>query len=330
MDVRLELRHHVAKRPREGPHTSVCRAFQGVILRRRKPPLHLLGHSRRRLAACRSQTRSAQRTVVRFSNHSQRKSLATCAMGPKPTDRQRPRQRTADSPRLGRIDRQHLGAEGIREGVEIVLVLLRIERARRINEQSARTKRRPNVMHNATLPSGAEPHRLQTPLRPRRRRLTKHPLARARHIGHNEVETVRQPTEIFRVSLGHDHARGTPLGHVFGQNATAAADRFVTYQQAPLGQRADQVRRLTTGRSAEVERHDRLRHVTADGPLEEHRGRLLDVIGARMEQRIESESGPLREITPCLTPRHTVPHRNLSPVRRLPRVHTQTDRRRTL
>ena len=208
--------------------------------------------------------------------------------------------------------------------MEIVLVLFRIERARRINEQSARTKRRPDIMHNATLPSGAEPHRLQTPLRPRRRRLTKHPLARARHIGHNEVETVRQPTEILRVSLGHDHARGSPLGHVFGQNATAAADRFVTYQQTTLGQRADQMR------STEVERHDRLRHVTADGPLEEHRGSLLDVIGARMKQRIESESGPLREITPCLTPRHTIPHRHLSPVRRLPRVHTQTDRGRAL
>ena len=330
MDVRLELRHHVAKRPRKGPHTSVRRAFQGVILRRRKPPLHLLGHSRRRLTTCQPQTRSAQRTVVRFSDHSQRKSLATCAMGPKPTDRQRPRQRTADSPRLERIDRQHLGAEDIREGLEIVLVLLRIERARRINEQSARTKRRPDVMHNATLPSGAEPHRLQTPLRPRRRRLTKHPLARARHIGHNEVETVCQPTEILRVSLGHDHARGAPLGHVFDQNTTAAADRFITYQQAPLGQRADQVRRLTTGRSTEVERHDRFRHVTANGPLEEHRGSLLNVIGARMEQRIESESGPLREVTPCLTPRYTVLHRYLSPVRRLPRVHTQTDRGRAL
>ena len=88
-----------------------------------------------------------------------------------------------DVPVLFNADGQSLCSQFLRYPLHIPLVFLGIERASRIDEQTARAQTGPDVAQNVALQSLASLHVVATPLSYRTGILTKHALARAGDVG---------------------------------------------------------------------------------------------------------------------------------------------------
>ena len=164
-----------------------------------------------------------------------------------------------------------VGAQLLGYPCHVLLVLMRVERAGRVDEQTARSQTAPHVADYLALQSPAVLHVLQTPLLACALVLAEHSLARAGHVGENGVEQYVRLAVVAWVVVGYDHVLMTELLQVLAQNLRACAHRFVREKQRSLGQCRTQRRRLAAGRRTEVEHAHRLVYEMAHHMVDEHR-----------------------------------------------------------
>ena len=198
-----------------------------------------------------------------------------------------------------------VGAQLLGYPCHVLLVLMRVERAGRVDEQTTRSQTVPHVADYLALQSPAVLHVLQTPLLACALVLAEHSLARAGHVGENGVELYVRLAVVARVVVGYDHVLVTELLQVLAQNLRTCAHRFVREKQRPFGQCRTQCRRLAAGRRAEVEHAHRLVYEMAHHMVDEHRRRLLHVVRTGVQQRVEREVRSTLQVASCRrTPRH--------------------------
>ena len=120
-----------------------------------------------------------------------------------------------------------VGAQLLGYPRHVLLVLMRVERAGRVDEQTTRSQTVPHVADYLALQSPAVLHVLQAPLLACALILAEHTLARAGHVGENGVELYVRLAVVARVVVGYDHVLVTELLQVLAQNLCASAHRLV-------------------------------------------------------------------------------------------------------
>ena len=102
----------------------------------------------------------------------------------------------------------------------IFLILAAVERAGAVDEKASGAESLPEIGCNLTLAGGTLGHKPLAPLGHRLGILAHHTLARAWHIGHDDIEGVAQTREGRCVAAGDNHPRVTPLDDVLAQHCS--------------------------------------------------------------------------------------------------------------
>ena len=119
-----------------------------------------------------------------------------------------------DSPTRFHIKRKYFRTEFFGYPSHIFLILQSIQRTSTVHQQPTRLQRRPYVTQNLTLTVTAHPDSLHTPTCHGIFFFSEHPLAGARHIGHQQVEKGWQTGKIPWITVGHYHVRMSPLRQI--------------------------------------------------------------------------------------------------------------------
>ena len=155
--------------------------------------------------------------------------------------------------------REQLAAQFAANPSGVVFVLVAIEGAGAVDEQSAGLEYVPSVGKDVPLPLLAVRHIRQAPLLPCPFVLAEHAFAGTGHIGQEDVRLSCQGPELCRVVLGDDAPRclgrlsGHPLLHVLRQDLCPLCYRFVADEERAFGQEALQERALAARGSTEVD-----------------------------------------------------------------------------
>ena len=147
-------------------------------------------------------------------------------------------------------------------------------------------------------------HILQAPFVYSHLILAEHPLARARHVGENDIEEMSQLGEVGRIIVGHYHLRMPPLDEVLGQDLRAVTHHFIRHQQAAFRQSASAQSRFPSRCGTEVEHHHRLMHIFTEHPFDKHRRGFLHVIASGMEKGVERERRSALQVYARCSPRN--------------------------
>ena len=198
----------------------------------------------------------------------------------------------------------------------IVLVLRAIEGAGGVDQITALAQAVPNVGENGALACSTGFDRCRRPFSPRSFIFAKHPLARTRHIGGDDIKKSAQRGKLRRVGAGRHHIGMPPLGEVLGQNLCPLANGFVGHQQCAIRQKIAPKGAFSSRRRTEIEQAGGS-EVALNLPiclLDEHRSGFLHIISPRMEAWIEGEGRAFGEVTAVAAPRNgrTLGKRHLS------------------
>ena len=185
-----------------------------------------------------------------------------------------------------------LGAVELHQPFNLLLVFAAVECAGAVYHPPSGAQRGPQVVGNLALQGGAVAHQSLAPLRHGLRVLAHHPLARAGHIGHDDVKLLAQGAEARGVAAGHDDRRIAPAHDVLAQGGGACGHIFVGHGHRPGGEGRHHGSGLPPGSGTGVEHPQGMADTRGECPHNmcmEHRGGLLDIICPGMEPRVESE-----------------------------------------
>ena len=192
----------------------------------------------------------------------------------------------------------------------------------RIDQHPSLPQGRPYVGENAFLPGCAKLHRLLGPLLHGLRVLAEHSLPAAGHIGNDNIEISRKAPECGRVG-GSDHNIGVaPYCHIVTEDTAAVLHYLVADQQKLISEgftkRCCKVGGLAAGRCAEVQHPDagtphRCKSAAENMP-HEHRGRILNVVAARVEKRVQGKDGALLQDSAVRAPGNRSAFRSRQPL----------------
>ena len=173
---------------------------------------------------------------------------------------------------------------------------MRIERASRVDEQSAGLQTFPYIAHNFALQLPAVVHILLAPFRSCTVVLAKHSLARARHVGKYCVEHDASLAIVARIVVGYDDVFVSELLQVFAQYLCTGAHRFVREEHRSFGKGCTQGCRLASRCCTEVEHAHGLVDECAHNVVYYHRSGFLHIVQSGMQQRVEGEVGAFAQI----------------------------------
>ena len=188
-----------------------------------------------------------------------------------------------NAPRRIIIQGQHIGSETLRHPFDILLVLLLIEGAGRINEQSVGFEGVPDVHQNLTLSLGTTAYRLRTPFVSGLMILAEHAFSRTGSVHQYAIE---QMTAFIPEFIGgimrYDGVSVAPFLDVLAEDKHPLAYHFVADEQTVFSQELTDERALATRRSAQVQYDRRGLQILLQRLLDKHGRRLLDIIAAGM------------------------------------------------
>ena len=155
--------------------------------------------------------------VAAFSQHAHEKSFAARKARHESVDRriEALKQRSGDVPCCLCLHTDWLCAERLHEEADVLLVLLGVERAGGVNEQTAGQQTFPCFADNVALQSPALFHVLETPFVNGLRVLAEHSLAGTGHVAEHHVEHFARAAVVFGVVAGDNTVRMSPFHDVF-------------------------------------------------------------------------------------------------------------------
>ena len=189
------------------------------------------------------------------------------------------------------IDIDELGTKSLCYPLHILLVLACIESAGGVYQQSAVIEAWPYVFDDGALQVVTVDDILYAPLADGILVFAKHALARARHVGENDIKLEFRLPVVLGVIVCDDDFLMPLLLNVLHQDVGTLVVWFVAEEQASLRQSRASQGRLATGSGTKVEHCHGTCHLLTQHLIKKHTCRFLYVIATCVKQRIEREVG---------------------------------------